>query len=382
MGFEARSAIVEVLDQAITDPTAKVRVIAYDLNEPEVVTRLEKLKHRLRVIIDDSDAHGETGSAETEAAKRLTASAGSANVKRQHMLGLQHNKTIIVDGPSVRRVVCGSTNFSWRAFFVQSNNAMILQGAAAVKPFIAAFEAYWANDGSAFGNTAPAQLTDLGLTGIDAKVAFSPHAKSNALLKSVADDFGNNTTSSLLYSLAFLYQTPGVILDAINKVSNTDGIFVYGISDRKVGGIALQKPDGNVAPVFPAALTKNVPEPFSAEPTGGGGIRMHHKFLVVDFDKPTARVYLGSYNFSKPADVKNGENLLLIRDRRIATSYMIEALRIFDHYHFRVAQAEAKKNKGSDKLLLKKPPRNTTESAWWAEDYAEARKIRDRELFA
>jgi phosphatidylserine/phosphatidylglycerophosphate/cardiolipin synthase-like enzyme len=42
------------------------------------------------------------------------------------------------------------------------------------------------------------------------------------------------------------------------------------------------------------------------EPTGGGGIRMHHKFVVIDFDKPTARVYLGSYNFSSPADIKNG----------------------------------------------------------------------------
>ena len=65
-----------------------------------------------------------------------------------------------------------------------------------------------------------------------------------------------------------------------------------------------------------AALTKGVPPPFSKEPTGGGGIRMHHKFVVVDFDKPTARVYLGSYNFSSPADTENGENLLLIRDRR------------------------------------------------------------------
>ena len=74
-----------------------------------------------------------------------------------------------------------------------------------------------------------------------------------------------------------------------------------------------------VSPVFAAALTKNVPAPFSKEPTGGAGpsgnlgTRMHHKFVVIDFDKPTARVYLGSYNFSMPADQKNGENLLLIR---------------------------------------------------------------------
>ena len=46
MGFEARQAILEVLDQAIADHNAKVRVIAYDLNEPEVVSRLEKLGKR------------------------------------------------------------------------------------------------------------------------------------------------------------------------------------------------------------------------------------------------------------------------------------------------------------------------------------------------
>jgi hypothetical protein len=70
----------------------------------------------------------------------------------------------------------------------------------------------------------------------------------------------------------------------------------------------------------------------------------------------------------------------VIRDRRIAVSYMVEALRIFDHYHFRVAQQEAKKAK--KKLVLARPPRNPGETPWWADDYVNARKIRDRELFA
>ena len=43
MGFEARSALLQVLDEAIADPTAEVRVVAYDLNEPGIVGRLEKL---------------------------------------------------------------------------------------------------------------------------------------------------------------------------------------------------------------------------------------------------------------------------------------------------------------------------------------------------
>ena len=107
---------------------------------------------------------------------------------------------------------------------------------------------------------------------------------------------------------------------------------------------------------------------------------MHHKFVVIDFDKPTARVYLGSYNFSVPADTRNGENLLVIRDRRVAVSYTVEALRIFDHYHFRVVQKQA--NTARKKLHLAKPPRNAGESAWFADDYTDPRKVRDRELFA
>ena len=183
----------------------------------------------------------------------------------------------------------------------------------------------------------------------------------------------------MFYSLAFLAQTSGPIKDAIRTVSRKNNIFVYGIADKAVSGIVLQKPDGNLAPVSPAALSKNLPEPFKSEPTGGSGVRMHHKFVVIDFDKPTARVYMGSYNFSKPADVQNGENLLVFRDRRIAVSYMVEALTIFDHYHFRLLQQT---KAGKKQLLLAKPPRNKGDKPWWDEDYTDPVKIRDRELFS
>ena len=378
MGFEAREEILATLDEAIKDK-AQVRVVAYELNLPEMVERLEKIGTRLKIVIDDSANHKKPHTAESQAAARLVESAGEDNVKRQHMGQLQHNKTIVVDGPTVKKVVCGSTNFSWRGFYVQANNAVILQGAKPVEVFTAAFDDYWDNE-SAFKTTDSAELTKLALTGIDARVAFSPHAASNALLKTIATDIRDNTTSSLFFSLAFLYQTPGLMLNAIKKVSDDGDIFVYGISDRAVGGLDILRPDGNVSPVFPAALAKNVPEPFKKEPTGGGGVRMHHKFVVIDFDKPTARVYLGSYNFSDTADTKNGENLVIIRDRRIAVSYTIEALRIFDHYHFRVVQQEAKKAR--KKLQLAKPPRQRGEKPWWDEDYTDARKIKDRELFA
>jgi hypothetical protein len=379
MGFEARNAILETLDQALADETAKVRVIAYDLNEPGIVSRLEKMGSRLMVIIDDSADHGAADSAESSAATRLRASAGQDNVKRQHMSSLQHNKTIVVDGETVKKVVCGSTNLSWRGFFVQNNNAMILQGDSAVEIFSAAFDAYW-NEQDTFRQTPSADLTALDLSGIDAQVAFSPHSQNNALLAKIGSDIATGVTSSLFFSLAFLHETPGAVRDAIEKIAGDNAIFMCGVSDRKVGGLDVQKPDGDVAHVSFSALSKNVPEPFSKEPAAGHGANMHHKFVVIDFDKPSARVYFGSYNFSSPADLKNGENLLLIRDRRVAVSYMIEALRIFDHYLFRVLQADA--TKARRQLVLARPPRAPGEKPWFDEDFTGARKIRDRELFA
>lgn len=390
MGFEARSAILEVLDEAIADKTAKVRAVLYDLNEPGIVSRLEKLKKRVKVIIDDDGAHGKPKSAETNAAKRLAQSAGKENVKRQHMGKLQHNKTIVVDGKKVQAAVCGSTNHSWRGFFVQNNNAIVLRGKKPVKLFMSAFEDYWNNDAvKGFSATGSANWNDVGLAGIDCQIGFSPRSKKNAVLETIAGDIAKNTTSNLFFSLAFLYQTPGAVQKAIRKIKDDDSIFSYGISDHLVKGLAddevagvdVQRPDGKVTHVFPKELSgKSVPEPFKSEPTGGGGTRMHHKFVVIDFDKPTARVYMGSYNFSVAADTSNGENLLLIRDRKVATSYVVEALRLFDHYHFRVAQMDAKKAR--KKLQLKKPPRKAGEKAWWAEDYTNKRKMLDRELFA
>lgn len=378
MGFEAREAILKLLDQAIADKKAKVKVVAYDLSQAEVVAKLEKLGSRLEIIIDDSKEHGEHDSGETIAEKRL--SKRGTQVKRQHMGQLQHNKTIVVDGPKIKAALCGSTNYTWRGLYVQANHAVIVYGPQAIQPFLAAFDNYWNNGTPAtFGATPSADWQDLNIDGLDAKVAFSPHSAENVLLDTIADDM-KGSESNLLYSLAFLFQTPGVMQNTIKALMKKTKLFIYGISDKKVGGLDIQTPNGNIAPVFAEELSKNLPEPFKSEPTGGGGTRMHHKFVVIDFDKPTARVYFGSYNFSQTADNSNGENLVCIQDRKIAVAFMIEALRLFDHYHFRISVKQAKAKKKV--LALQKPPRKASEQAWWEEYYKDKRKIRDRELFA
>jgi len=380
MGFEARSAILSTLDAAIADSTAQVRVAAYDFNDPEIVSRLEQLQGRLKIIIDDSGSHKPATASETKAAAMLADSAGADNVQRQHMGDLQHNKSIVVDGDKTKIAIGGSTNFSWRGLYVQNNNAVVLQGANAVQIFSDAFDNLWASPDNprGFDNTASADWNDLGFANVDAQVTFSPHSTSDAKLQEIANDI-SSTESSLFYSLAFLYETKGAILDAITKVTSEENIFVYGLSDKTVGGLNIQLPNGNPPIAFPSALLKGVPPPFDQEATGGSGTRLHHKFVVIDFNKPTARVYTGSYNFSVAADTKNAENLFVIKDQRVATSYMVEAVCMFDHYAFR--DSEAKANDDQPLELHTPPADGSGNKPWWDKYWTDPQEERDRELF-
>ncbi|HEU4373917.1 MAG TPA: hypothetical protein VFS02_10530 [Telluria sp.] len=73
----------------------------------------------------------------------------------------------------------------------------------------------------------------------------SPHASATAVLDTVARDI-EAAASSVFYSLAFLSHTHGAILEAVEAITENDA-FVYGISDRKIGGLSLHKPNGSIA---------------------------------------------------------------------------------------------------------------------------------------
>ena len=138
---------------------------------------------------------------------------------------LQHNKIVVVDGPKVKAAVCGSTNHSWRGFFVQNNNAIVVRGEQPTKVFMDAFEDYWNNSSvKDFGKTKSASFKKLELDGLDIQICFSPLSKENSALQSIADDV-SNTTSSLFFSLAFLSITPGPIKKALLKIKKDKKIF-------------------------------------------------------------------------------------------------------------------------------------------------------------
>ncbi|MBN3829046.1 phospholipase [Burkholderia sp. Ac-20384] len=74
---------------------------------------------------------------------------------------------------------------------------------------------------------------------------------------------------------------------------------------------------------------------------------IHHKFIVIDAEGANPVVYTGSANMSRNSEQYNDENLLEIRDQRIAAIYLAEFLRLYEHYRARALTINAKQH-GTD----------------------------------
>jgi phosphatidylserine/phosphatidylglycerophosphate/cardiolipin synthase-like enzyme len=401
MGFEAYDLVFGLLDEAVADPAITLDVFAYDFNEPDMLAKLEALGTRLRIIIDDStsskkvkgltvtNGHGAVDSAESDAAKRLKLSTGATQVKRTHFNGLQHHKVLIARrGGLAYKVITGSTNFSFRGLYIQANNALLFDDPEVAGLYGRVFDAAFQNP-VGFGASELASKWHLvkkpGKPAVH--FCFSPHADTGLSLLPLKGAIAQ-ATSSVFYAVAFLYQMgKGLTKDEFDQLMKRP-IFSYGISD-KLGQLALLKPDGSTGLVDFEYLAENAPEPFKSEWSGGGGINIHHKFVVTDFNLPTAKVFTGSSNLSPSGEAGNGDHLIMIEDRRIATSFAIEALRVFDHLHFRTTMKDAKKKKPADpskKLVLKlQKPKALVPAAmnWFESAYVPgSQKEKDRLLFS
>ena len=114
---------------------------------------------------------------------------------------------------------------------------------------------------------------------------------------------------------------------------------------------------------------------------------MHHKFVVTDFSLPTAKVFTGSSNLAPSGESGNGDHLLMIEDPKIATAYAIEALRVFDHLHFRSTMQETTGLTAPAKRAALDPAASPARSAARrpgsrAYYVVGSQKMKDRRLFA
>src|SRR5262245_20247549 len=374
------------LDECAADPS--VLLVAYDLSNPEIVRRLESFGPRLRIVVDDSDKHGKPTSDESNAAKRLAVSAGISNVARHHFSGLQHNKVIIArrkNGNACEpfAVATGSTNFSLGGLYIQNNNVLLFRDADAASFYANVFAAAFPKATGFSAKPIAKQWFEKTLPHAGTyHFCFSPHKKAALSMDPLAEAIVG-AKKSVFYAIAFRGAQTGpadAALDALDLKKMLEMGVANMAGKPKSQTLMVQLPGRGPIPLGPAALTKNLPEPFKSEWTGGGGIHMHHKFVICDFNGDNPVVFTGSSNLAAGGEEGNGDNLIEIRDPKVVIAYAVQAVSIFDHYGFRNRMKKAKTKPAARDLAETPKP---GKPAWWEASFEpDNYKCRDRLLFA
>jgi len=395
LGADARVQLFDFIADCDKDTKARVDVFAYDLDEPDVIAAVCRMgkQGRLRAILDNAPLHSKPSKGggmpiEVDAAKVIIAAAGQANVRQGHFNRYQHNKVFIKrdSGGNAQRVIFGSMNFSVRGLYVQANNVIVIDDPNVAGMFGKAFDDAFQNDvkttsfqadpiskGYMVGSaTDTAALPKFSL-------ALSPHKDFSVSLGPMSDRI-RKATSSVFFAV-MEPKGGGPVLASLQAIAAQPTMFSYGTVETDKG-LAVQSPDGKMGVVTSfAALTKNVPEPFKTEFSGGLGMHIHDKFVVVDFNAGNPTVFTGSSNLAAGGEQANGDSLAMIEDAAVANMFAIEAVALFDHYHFRkVMQTVTEK---LPPLTLWYPGKPNAPTPWWKAYYdLKQIQMRDRLLFA
>jgi hypothetical protein len=405
LGYTARKKTLDLLDGILADENKSADVFAYDLNEPRFVRICLDLARagRIRMILDNSTStetnkktgkktvsgHGTKDSPETWFEQAFNdARTGEAGIWRGRFSRYAHDKVIIVKaGGLPEKVLTGSTNFSVTGFCINANHIAIYNNAEVAALYEEVFETCYGKTDMTkiFKATRYSRDEFHPAAGVipDTTITFAPHEKDVAIriIDSIADlissPAGDGAKSSVLFSVMQIGtdESSGAVYPALRGVQDNESIFSYGITDS-TKAISLHKPGSKKGILVNAKdLRASLPPPFNKEASSGIVHNIHHKFVVIDFNKPNARVFFGSSNLAVGGENVNGDNLLCVKDTEIATIFAIQALAIIDHYHFRANKGKAKRT--NEPLTLEK-------DSSWAKPYFDTNDIKfiDRKLFA
>ncbi|HLB47017.1 MAG TPA: phospholipase D-like domain-containing protein, partial [Anaerolineales bacterium] len=292
-------SIADPVIASINAATRTVDAATYEFNLPAMADALIAARNRgiLVRLLTDTDTVLENG----EQLQRVIA-AGIPMVEDGRN-AIMHDKFVIADGTIVWT---GSWNFTENDTYRNNNSMIGITSPEMVANYQAEFDEMFVEQkfgANSTGNTPYPQFT---VNGIVVENYFSPDdGVADHILSAI-----NGATQSIAFA-AFTF-TRSDFTEAMLERAQA-GVSVEGVYEtRQVNSGS----DQSYGVLFPAGLPVLL---------DGNPYTMHHKFIVID----SQIVITGSYNFTKAAEQKNDENVLIIHDAGIAQKYLSEFKRVW-----------------------------------------------------
>ncbi len=210
--------------------------------------------------------------------------------------GLMHEKFVVVDD---RRVWIGSANFTHSSFYLDFNNAIILNSSALAftldKEFNLMRKGY-------FSSSKIHEATTLVVEKVKADIRFSPKGD---VFKEIIKNL--KSAKKEVYIAIYAFSDPRIAL--LLMALDERGIKVKVLADDEWNRSSYS--------ILPKMREFGFFKPYD-NPYG----LLHDKYMIIDPHTSNARVITGSYNLTRSAQKKNDEIIVVFHSKKIADIYL------------------------------------------------------------
>ncbi|MEE8121812.1 MAG: phospholipase D-like domain-containing protein [Anaerolineales bacterium] len=215
---------------------------------------------------------------------------------------LMHHKFTVIDQLDVWS---GSMNYTINGAYRNDNNLIHIRSSKLAQSYTREFEEMFVDDRFGALSEADTPYPRVSINGMDVEVYFSPddHVLQR-LLSLIA------AAEESIEFLAFTFTSDPLAEVLIAR--GADGVRVRGVMERG----QVNNSGGEFGNLVLAGLDLRL---------DANRNKMHHKVILIDGEI----VVTGSYNFSRNAEEKNDENILILHSDEIAQKYLLEFERIY-----------------------------------------------------
>jgi phosphatidylserine/phosphatidylglycerophosphate/cardiolipin synthase-like enzyme len=355
------TALFNVLDEAINDKSYTIYAALYELRLNDLTNRLLKLGTRANLILANgtgkTPAAVKKPTAKSNYAKKGAKSADKLkdeNIVARKILKnkinlfdrmvntgqhFAHNKFVVFcKNNKPIKVLTGTTNWTPDGIFAQVNNSVIINNSQLAQQYLDEW-----NQIKKAGNEYPDSLLSFNK---NPKVV-SPQLRAwcnplnNLLDLKDVEALLKNAKKGIL----FLLFNPGpantVFNTILDLIQTRQDLFIRGIMNQDPGNtgknpkhLVFFNLKDKKATNWNVILPKTIPDQFSfwyPDPSDGI-VTIHSKSYVIDAFSDNPIVITGSNNGGPKASGKNDDNLVIIKDKKLATEYATNIMSVYSHY--------------------------------------------------
>ena len=217
---------------------------------------------------------------------------------------LMHDKFTIIDSQDVWT---GSLNLTINSAYRNDDNLVHIRSAELARDYTAEFEEMFVDDRFGLGSPANTAYPILDVDGTSLEVYFSP---DDGVQRQIVRLIQSAQESIQFMAYSF---TSDEIAEALLERA-ASGVVVTGVLEE-------EQTHSNEGTEYDRLRAAGLDVRLDGNPDN-----LHHKVIIID----GKTVITGSYNFSKNAEIRNDENLLVIHNSAIAARFQEEFRRVFN----------------------------------------------------